>query len=183
MICSCSVTTRTKTRNQFQVWLSMDTIRQAMLTLVTTLLNVKHGKDFQHMSKLQTHLKVHTGKPFIWAICGKTFKNGNEQSRHTSTHTAEKPHSCATCGKAFKRASRLHTRGSTRMRSLMFATRGDDFRDNSGLSSRTSVHTGPKTRTCSCGDAFNGLKWPRNGLLRHMRVHMSVEACGASCSG
>lgn len=48
-------------------------------------------------------------KSWTCDVCGKMFDRPSLLSRHTRTHTGEKPHVCPTCGKAFSTSSSLNT--------------------------------------------------------------------------
>jgi uncharacterized Zn-finger protein len=48
-------------------------------------------------------------KSWTCDVCGKMFDRPSLLSRHTRTHTGEKPHACPTCGKAFSTSSSLNT--------------------------------------------------------------------------
>lgn len=48
-------------------------------------------------------------KSWTCEVCGKMFDRPSLLSRHTRTHTGEKPHVCPTCGKAFSTSSSLNT--------------------------------------------------------------------------
>ncbi|CAF95339.1 unnamed protein product, partial [Tetraodon nigroviridis] len=128
------------------------------------------GKDFKFLSKLQRHLKVHTGKPYVCTTCGKAFKDNDELSRHTRIHTGEKQYVCTTCRKAFKRSYELsrHVRIHTGDKPYVCNTCGKAFTQSTDLSYHVRIHTGEKPYVCTtCGKAFK----QRNALSRHVRVH------------
>ncbi|XP_029008203.1 zinc finger protein 879-like isoform X2 [Betta splendens] len=74
------------------------------------------GKDFPYASKLQRHLRTHSGeRPFPCSMCEKRFPEKGLLMVHERVHTGEKPFPCTFCEKRFASRGelRLHRRTHT----------------------------------------------------------------------
>ncbi|XP_068177190.1 zinc finger protein 721-like [Antennarius striatus] len=74
------------------------------------------GKDFPYASKLQRHLRTHSGeRPFPCTMCEKRFPEKGLLMIHERVHTGEKPFPCTFCEKRFASQGelRLHRRTHT----------------------------------------------------------------------
>lgn len=74
------------------------------------------GKDFQYASKLQRHLRTHSGeRPFPCSYCGKHFTEKGLMMVHERLHTGERPFACSFCDKRFASQGemKLHERTHT----------------------------------------------------------------------
>eukprot|EP00066_Takifugu_rubripes_P021910 XP_011611176.1 PREDICTED: zinc finger protein 845-like [Takifugu rubripes] len=161
------------------------------------------GKDFPYASKLQRHLRTHSGeRPFPCSMCEKRFPEkgllmiherkvcqpGRAQL-HRRTHTGERPYHCSICLKSFSRHWHLKTHleamhaevvaGFTRKK---FPCSDCDKSCNSAaeLRDHQRTHTGERPYQCSYCDKRFALS---GTLVRHERLHTGITPYHCSDCG
>ena len=128
-------------------------------------------KKFTHFSKLQIHLRTHTGdKPFQCKFCSRRFAQSGVLKTHLRTHTGDKPFVCVYCRKSFAQSTTLtnHLRTHTGQKPYVCSFCGKSFSQFSTLRKHKLSHTKERPYTCTfCGKAFT----KQSTLTYHVRFH------------
>ena len=129
------------------------------------------SKEFPNKSRLEMHLKVHTGeKTHICSQCNRAFRTASDLKVHFRTHTGEKPYKCKFCNQAFAVSRNLtaHTRIHTGERPYVCSMCGKAFTQKSALNVHMRIHTGDKPFQCIfCARQFAY----SNSLKMHLKEH------------
>ena len=129
------------------------------------------GKKFAHFSKLQIHLRTHTGdKPFQCKFCSRRFAQSGVLKTHLRTHTGDKPFVCMYCRKSFAQSTTLtnHLRTHTGQKPYVCSFCCKSFSQFSTLRKHEFSHTKERPYTCQlCGKAFT----KQSTLTHHVRSH------------
>ena len=108
-------------------------------------------KEFNHVSDLRKHERVHTGdRPFKRDVCGMSFPQAGNLCAYKRTHTGERPHKCETCGTSFLHSSNLrrHERIHSGERPFKCQTCVRSFTRSNYLRDHKRIHT--RERPCRC---------------------------------
>ncbi|XP_062862113.1 zinc finger protein 675-like isoform X2 [Trichomycterus rosablanca] len=142
------------------------------------------GKSFNHPNLLQSHLRIHTEKPYQCSECGKGFTEKGNLKKHQRIHTGEKPYYCSQCGKSFTHLNQFnrHQQVHTGEKPYQCPQCGKRFIDKGTLKHHQRIHSGEKPYQCSqCAKSFT----QQGHLVRHQLVHTGEKPyqcleCGKS---
>ncbi|KAL7638648.1 UNVERIFIED_CONTAM: hypothetical protein RMT77_011220 [Armadillidium vulgare] len=140
-------------------------------------------KEFFHQSSLHYHRDTHhnTGRLFVCAYCGCSFKHKQLLQRHHAVHSEERPFSCKVCGSSFKTKSNLYNHMNIhKSKAYTCEICLKNFSHTTSLNLHLRSHTGEKPFSCM----FCGKKFSQNGNLKeHIRIHTGSKPFSCSiCS-
>lgn len=135
------------------------------------------GQVLGSSSALESHVGLHTRRPFSCRLCGKSFTDSKALKRHGRVHRNGKIHVCQKCGKAFvykfslsKHLQMVHRR----IKPFVCQICSKSFFTKLDVESHIRIHTGEKPFHCNlCERKFIRrvdlnvhLRW-HNGEKRH----------------
>lgn len=135
------------------------------------------GQVLGSTSALESHVSLHTRRPFSCRLCGKSFTDTKALKRHGRVHRNGKIHVCQKCGKAFvykfsltKHLQMVHRR----IKPFVCQICNKSFFTKLDVESHIRIHTGEKPFHCNlCERKFIRrvdlnvhLRW-HNGEKRH----------------
>ncbi len=134
------------------------------------------SKSFAQKSKLNIHMKVHTGvKPFSCSQCSKSFARLDKLHGHLRIHSGEKPYSCSQCVKSFASSADLqrHLRVHTSEKPYICSQCSKSFTQSSGLQLHLRIHAGEKPYSCeNCTKSFAR----SDKLKRHVKSGVCLKS-------
>eukprot|EP01083_Nonionella_stella_P036671 100050_1 len=115
-------------------------------------------KQYQHLSNLKTHKRVHTDEALVCPHCQKRFGRKANYAEHLRIHTGDAPFECEHCHSKFKHRHswKDHLRTHTGIKPYKCNICQRKFNTGSNLTVHSRMHTGERPYECQmCGHRFN----------------------------